>query len=174
MAIVDKRKNQFIEDKDTRVSVGIDFPFARVPNKDGYFSTTKTTVDSIKNNIKMLLQTEQSERVFQPSLGMSIRSLLFEQITEDTTIQIENNIVDVFETWLPYVELKDIKINNSGNKSTIEIVFDISNTPSLTNNSLETVTVEFAGVGSGTTSATNQTTSNKATQTTQTTQPSGY
>ena len=87
--------------------------------------------------------------------------------------KIENNIVDVFETWLPYVELKDIKINNSGNKSTIEIVFDISNTPSLTNNSLETVTVEFAGVGSGTTSGTSAI---EATQspTTQTTQPPRY
>ena len=52
MAILDKRKNQYIEDKDTRVSVGIDLPFANVPNKDGYFTTTKTTVDSIKNNIK--------------------------------------------------------------------------------------------------------------------------
>ena len=50
MPILDKRKNQFIEDQDTRVSVGIDFPFARVPNQDGYFKTTKTTIDSIKNN----------------------------------------------------------------------------------------------------------------------------
>jgi len=111
MPILDKRKNQFIEDQDTRVSVGIDFPFARVPNQDGYFKTTKTTVESIKNNIRLLLQTEQGERVFQPNLGMGLKRLLFEQITEDTTIQIENNIVDVFETWLPFVELKDIQIN---------------------------------------------------------------
>ena len=73
MPILDKRKNQFIEDQDTRVSVGIDFPFARVPNQDGYFATTKTTVESIKNNIKLLLQTEQGERVFQPSLGMNLK-----------------------------------------------------------------------------------------------------
>ena len=29
MPILDRRTNQFIEDKDTRVSVGIDFPIAR-------------------------------------------------------------------------------------------------------------------------------------------------
>ena len=46
MPILDRRNNQFIEDKDTRVSVGIDFPFAIVPNKDGYFVTTKTTIES--------------------------------------------------------------------------------------------------------------------------------
>ena len=142
MPILDKRKNQFIEDQDTRVSVGIDFPFARVPNQDGYFKTTKTTVESIKNNIKLLLQTEQGERVFQPNLGMNLKRLLFEQITEDTAIQIENNIVDVFETWLPFVELKDIQTNidstnQEQNKININIVFSIKKSPT----SLESVEV---------------------------------
>ena len=142
MPILDKRKNQFIEDQDTRVSVGIDFPFARVPNQDGYFKTTKTTVESIKNNIRLLLQTEQGERVFQPNLGMNLKRLLFEQITEDTAIQIENNIVDVFETWLPFVELKDIQTNidstnQEQNKININIVFSIKKSPT----SLESVEV---------------------------------
>ena len=92
MPILDRRKDRFVEDQDTRVSVGIDFPFARVPNQDGYFKTTKTTVESIKNNIRLLLQTEQGERVFQPALGMNLKRLLFEQITEDTRVQIENNL----------------------------------------------------------------------------------
>ena len=142
MPILDKRKNQFIEDQDTRVSVGIDFPFARVPNQDGYFKTTKTTVESIKNNIKLLLQTEQGEWVFQPNLGMNLKRLLIEHITEDTTIQIENNIVDVFETWLPFVELKDIQTNidstnQEQNKIKINITFSIKKSPT----SLESVEV---------------------------------
>jgi len=142
MPILDKRKNQFIEDQDTRVSVGIDFPFARVPNQDGYFKTTKTTVESIKNNIRLLLQTEQGERVFQPSLGMNLRRFVFEQITENTTVEIENDIVDVFETWLPFVELKDIQINTDSinqdqNKININIVFGIKKSPT----SLESIEV---------------------------------
>jgi phage baseplate assembly protein W len=137
MPILDKRKNQFIEDQDTRVSVGIDFPFARVPNQDGYFKTTKTTVESIKNNIRLLLQTEQGERVFQPSLGMNLRRFVFEQITENTTVEIENDIVDVFETWLPFVELKDIQTNidssnGEQNKININIVFGINRAPGST------------------------------------------
>ena len=142
MPILDKRKNQFIEDQDTRVSVGIDFPFARVPNQDGYFKTTKTTVESIKNNIKLLLKTEQGERVFQPNLGMGLRRFVFEQINENTSIEIENNIVDVFDTWLPFVELKDIDINidptnQEQNKIKINITFSIKKSPT----SLETVEV---------------------------------
>ncbi len=75
MPILDRRKDRFIEDQDTRVSVGIDFPFGRVGNGDGYFKTTKTTIDSIKNNIKLLLQTKQGERVFQPNFGYGFKKI---------------------------------------------------------------------------------------------------
>ena len=130
MPILDRITNQLIEDQDTRVSVGIDFPFGRQPNQDGYFKTTKTTVESVKNNIRLLLQTELGERAMQPFLGMNLRQFIFEQITEDVKIQIENNIVDVFETWLPFVELKDIQISSNSvtedrNKISINIVFSI-------------------------------------------------
>ena len=143
MPIFDRRKDRFIEDQDTRVSVGIDFPFGRVPNSsDGYFKTSKTTIDAIKNNIKLLLKTERSERLFQPFLGMNLKRFVFEQITEDVRIQIENDIVDTFETWLPFVELRDIEISSDSitedrNKININIVFNIKKAP----NSLETVGV---------------------------------
>ena len=134
MPILDRRTKQFIEDKDTRVSVGLDFPIARVPNQDGYFKSTKTTIESIKNNIKLLLQTQQGERVFQPNLGMNLRRFVFEQINENTSIEIENNIVDVFETWLPFVELNNIEINTDAenqehNKIKINITFSIKRAP---------------------------------------------
>ena len=143
MPILDRRTKQFIEDKDTRVSVGIDFPFSKIPNGDGYFTTTKTTIDSVKNDIKLLLQTEQGERVFQPTLGIGLRRLLFEQMTSDITIQIENNIVDAFERWLPFVELRDIQVNNKSenNQVDINIVFNLNRTP----NSIESVQVTFDG-----------------------------
>ena len=143
MPIFDRRKDRFIEDQDTRVSVGIDFPFGRVPNSsDGYFKTSKTTIDAIKNNIQLLLKTERSERLFQPFLGMNLKRFVFEQITEDTKIQIENDIVDTFETWLPFVELRDIEvitnsITEDRNKININIVFNIKKAP----NSLESVGV---------------------------------
>ena len=146
MPILDRRKDRFVEDQDTRVSVGIDFPLGRVSNGDGYFKTTKTTVDAIKTNIKLLLQTEQNERMFQPNLGMNLRQLLFEQMTEDLKIQIENNIVDVFERWLPFVDLRKIDIDNKNNNEIIiNIVFNIKRAP----NSLESVQVIFDGVGGG-------------------------
>jgi len=147
MAILDRRKNRFVEVQDTRVSVGIDFPFGRVGGGEGYFKTTKTTVDSVKNNIKLLLQTSQGERVFQPELGMNLKNLLFEPMTEDLTIRIENNIVDVFQRWLPFVELRNINVERKDdiNQTNINIDFNIRRAP----NSLESVQVTFDGVGAG-------------------------
>ena len=139
MAILDRRKDRFVEDQDKRVSVGIEFPFARVGGGDGYFQTTKTTVESIKNNIRLLLQTHQGERVFQPNLGMNLKEFLFEQQNEETIIQIENNIVDVFAIWLPFVELNDIKIEEVDNQINLNIVFSLRRAP----NSLESVQVTF-------------------------------
>lgn len=133
MAILDNRINQRIEDKDTRVSVGIELPFGRKPGTgDGYFTSTKTTMDAIKNNIKTLLLTERGERLFQPNLGMNLRRFLFEQITQNTVIEIENDIVSTFEKWLPFVQLNDIRVdigNQDKNQIKIGIDFNVVNIP---------------------------------------------
>ena len=132
MAIVDNRVNRFVEDKDTRVSVGLALPIGRQPNGDGYFATTKTTMESVKTDIKTLLMTQRGERLMQPLLGMNIRRFLFEQITENTVIEIENDIVETFGTWLPFVELNDINIDTGDqdrNKIKIDIKFNIANAP---------------------------------------------
>ena len=152
MPILDNRKDRFVEDQDSRVSVGIDFPFARVVGGDGYFATTKTTIEAVKTNIRLLLQTNQGERLFQPSLGMNLKQLLFEQMTEDLSIQIENDIVDVFGRWLPFVDLRNIEVNRRDdiNQVTINIEFNINRTP----NATESVQVTFDGVGDETSSAT--------------------
>tara|TARA_R100000742_G_C4221982_1_gene45508 strand:- start:135 stop:602 length:468 start_codon:yes stop_codon:yes gene_type:complete len=151
MAILDRRKDRFVEDQDQRVSVGIEFPFGRASGGDGYFKSTKTTIESIKNNIKLLLQTHIGERVFQPNLGMNLRRLMFEQMTEEITVQVENNIVDAFQKWLPFVQIRDIGINqnDSLNQVNINLVFSIQRAP----NSLESVQVTFDGVGAGSTTS---------------------
>ena len=152
MPIPNNKTNQFINDKDTRVSVGIDFPLGLVSGGDGYFATTKTTIDAIKTNIRLLLQTNQGERLFQPNLGMNLKQLLFEQASDETNVQIENNIVDVFELWLPFVQLQNINIDRRDdvNQININIEFNISRAP----NSLDSVQVTFDGVGDETTSTT--------------------
>ena len=69
----------------------------------------------------------------QPGLGMNIRRFLFEQITDNTVIEIENDIVETFNRWLRFVVLNDIEVDlkdQDMNKIKINIQFNIVNTPS--------------------------------------------
>ena len=92
MAILDTNvTGSFVEDRDSNVSIGIDLPFHRENGPSGWFASTKTTVEAVKNNIRNLLLTNRGERVFQPNLGLGLRQFLFEQITPDTIIAIQNH-----------------------------------------------------------------------------------
>jgi len=147
MAIKDTSRKPFIVDNDTNVKVGIDLPIRRGDDKDGFFATTSTTIEAVKNNIRNLLQTEEGERFFQPNLGIGLRDILFENITSDNIIGIQNKILDKFEFWLPFVEVKDIQVLNRENKTDIgvneiriKILFNIKQDP----NTLDSVTIDFS------------------------------
>ena len=147
MAFRDTKKKPFIEDRDDNIFIGIDLPFRRSDGKEGYFASTTTTIEAVKNNIKNLVQTNKGERFMQPELGLNLRSYMFEQVTDETIINIQNDIVDTFKIWLPFVEIQDIQVSANEtdavgrNKLLINIVFNITKDPT----SLESVQVEIIG-----------------------------
>ena len=83
MAIQDTTKKPYIIDRDSNIQVGMDLPIRRGDDKDGWFATSKTTMEAVKNNIVNLLSTTTGERLMQPNLGLDLRSLLFDQIEYD-------------------------------------------------------------------------------------------
>jgi|TARA_B100001094_G_scaffold69935_1_gene66436 phage baseplate assembly protein W len=147
MAIKDISKKPFIQDNDTNVKVGIDLPIRRGAEQDGFFATTSTTIEAVKNNIRNLLQTEEGERFFQPNLGIGLRQLLFENITDKNLIGIQDSILDKIEFWLPFVEVRDIQVlsrdNNTdvgANEIRVKILFNIKQDP----NTLDSITLDFS------------------------------
>ena len=147
MAIKDTYKKPFIEDRDNNVFIGIDLPFRKSNGIEGWFASTTTTIEAVKNNIKNLLSTHKGERYMQPNIGLNLRKFLFEQFTDELRLQIENDILDTFEFWLPFIQVKDLKIQMSdatagsvnNNKMMISVVFNITKDP----NTLESVQVEI-------------------------------
>ena len=109
MAIRDTSRKPYIQDNDTKVKIGIDLPIRRGDDLDGFFATTSTTIEAVKNNIRNLLQTEEGERFFQPNLGIGLRTLLFEHITNENLIGVQDTILDKLQFWLPFVEVRDIQ-----------------------------------------------------------------
>ncbi len=148
MAIKDTSRKPYTQDNDTNIKVGIDLPIRRGDDKDGFFATTSTTIEAVKNNIINLLSTNEGERLFQPNLGLNLRRLLFEHITSENEIGIQDSILDKLQVWLPFVEVRDIQIETiesnqvvGANEMRVKIVFNIKQDP----NTLDSVTINFSG-----------------------------
>ena len=145
MAVRDTTKKPYIEDRDSNIFIGIDYPFHKSNGVEGWFASTGTTIKPIKNNIKMLLNTNKGERLMQPNLGINLRKFLFEQYDDESKIAIQNEILDIFKTWLPFVEIRELNISMDEtdaigkNKMSISITFNIIRDP----NTLESIQVEI-------------------------------
>ncbi len=145
MAILDTSKKPFIQDRDNNVFIGINLPFKKSEGSEGYFLSTTTTIDAVKNNVKLLLSTDKGERIFQPNLGVGLRRFLFEPITGETTLAIQNEIVDTFNFWLPFITIKDIQVETTSadgtnlNQISLNVIFNLDKDP----NTLESVQVQI-------------------------------
>jgi len=147
MAIKDTSRKPYIEDNNTNIKIGIDLPIRRGDDKGGFFASTSTTIEAVKNNIRNLLQTHEGERFFQPNLGLNLRRLLFEHITSENLIGIQNAILDKMEFWLPFVEVRNIQVLSKQEDTTIgvneirvKVDFNIKQDP----NTLDSVTLDFS------------------------------
>ena len=147
MAIKDTSRKPFIEDNNTNVKIGIDLPIRRGDDLDGFFASTSTTIEAVKNNIRNLLQTNEGERFFQPNLGLNLKTLLFEHITNENLIGVQDSILDKIEFWLPFVEIRDIQVLSKDNTTDIgvneirvKILFNIKQDP----NTLDSITLDFS------------------------------
>ena len=150
MAIRDTSRKPYIVDNDTNVSIGLDLPIRKGDDKQGYFASTYTTIEAVKNNIRNLLNTHQGERLMQPTFGIDLRKYLFEQVGEESVLPIQDSILDVLSFWLPFVEVRNIEIatNNDDlsigvNSMILNIVFNIKQDP----NTLDSVQVTITNTG---------------------------
>jgi phage baseplate assembly protein W len=137
MAVVLGRKIVKDLEQFNDTAIGITLPL-QITNTA--FNQSFQTIDQVRTNIKSLLLTKRRERVMQPFLGSGLTELLFEQNDEELEERIENTIVQSLQTWLPYVVIDTIIIEQSNelkdrNSVEVSITFRINGNPTL-----ETVT----------------------------------
>ena len=115
MAIKDTNKTEtpYIVDRDEDVFIGLDIPLHRGNDGNGNFAATSTTLEAVKVDATNLLQTELGERVMQPTLGVRLKQYLFEPFNDDVKVNIQNEILDTFSVWLPFVEITTLNIEMS-------------------------------------------------------------
>lgn len=119
MAIINNKVKPLKDDRDENIFIGIDLPFRKSGGTDGWFASTSTTFEAVRNNVKSLLLTERGQRLMQPSLGLNLKKYLFEPLNEDLKLIIENEIFETFQFWLPFVNVVDLKIDMAGDVSDI-------------------------------------------------------
>ena len=95
---------------------------------------TNNTLESVKTNLKSLLFTSKGERMFQPNLGVDIRKFLFNPITAETFVSLEEDIIEQVAIWLPFLSLTEVLITPApdNNLVKVNITFTFKNNPDLT------------------------------------------
>lgn len=104
--------------------LGLTFP-VKLGNR-GYFETTTDVKTQIKTNLRSLLMTRRGERLGNPSFGCDLHSYVFNPLTDETISNIRGTIETAIQTWLPFITIKDMKIDKDEDKNTIfiSIVFE--------------------------------------------------
>ena len=118
------------KDLNPDVFIGLKLPMGY--SDTGYFKQTKTTLQQAKYNIINLIKTIPGERLGQPAFGSQLHSILFEPMNEDFGDMLEDSIRSSLEKWLPYINIKDIKITMPDyniNRVDITIDFGLSFEP---------------------------------------------
>ena len=128
------------KDLNPDVFIGLKLPLGY--SDTGYFKQTKSTLQQAKYNIINLFKTIPGERLGQPAFGSQLHSILFEPMNEDFSDILEDSIRTSLETWLPYINIKNIEItfpDYNINLVNIAIDFGLSFEP----DRFETVSVSF-------------------------------
>lgn len=89
-----------------------------------------TNEEAIKRSVKNLLLTKKGERLFQPLIGSEITSLLFEPISPETELILEEYIRNVIENFEPRVKIANLIVSGQldQNAYTVTLIFSTINT----------------------------------------------
>ena len=118
MPIVERRNikiNPLDLPQNYKVAVGVTFPF----DGPAVFNSSFTTKEQVKSNLINLLLTTPGERLMNPTFGVGIRNLLFEQVIDKQIIK--NRIIDGAQVNIPEIEVTDVFIKRENNQTTPEI-----------------------------------------------------
>ena len=124
-------------DLQKNIAIGVSLPFN---GPSGPFNKTYSTKEQIKSNLINLLLTNKGERVFNPEFGADIRKVLFEGITEDTSVLIQNLITTNVNYFIPEVNVVDVEVepNEDNNSYNITLKYSL-----VISGTADQITVQF-------------------------------
>ena len=98
---------------------------------DGSFSMNKTAIDSIRQDLKMLLLTSPGEKMMDVEYGVGLKRFIFEQNIEETYAKIKNKINEQITKYMNFVSVLDIQIFAAEQNENVVYVIVTFSVPSL-------------------------------------------
>lgn len=95
----------------TKQYIDLDLGFTVHPVTKDLFTLKDS--EAINNSVKNLILGQHYERKFHPEIGSVVTSLLFENATPITAINIENSIKNVLGNFEPRIRIKEVIISVS-------------------------------------------------------------
>ena len=82
--------------------------------EDGLYGLNKTLLETIKQNLKMLLLTNPGERIMDSSFGVGMKRYLFEQDNFSVRTDLQNKIISQVNKYLNYINIENITFSDPG------------------------------------------------------------
>ena len=91
------------------------------------FENVADTKELVKFHMTNLLLTNPGEKISDPSYGIGIKQMLFENMTSGTLNLWQDKIVDAIQTYLTYINLNEVQIIPlfDENRITIKIAYNL-------------------------------------------------
>jgi phage baseplate assembly protein W len=114
--------NKPVIDTKPDYAVGIDLPL----NADNVFYSNYTTADAIKYNLINFLLTNKGERVFNPTFGANLQSMIFSQSTQTNIESVEANVRNQILLYFPSVVINQLLFTPYPDQNLLVITFKYS------------------------------------------------
>ena len=107
-------------------AVGIDIPFSG----NAVFKSNFQTKNAIKNNLINFFLTNPGDRFLNPTFGGGLRNFVFQQLDNDNTDFLKEDISTKIKTFFPNVTIISLNIsqNNDFSSLIIDLNYQIINT----------------------------------------------
>jgi len=121
------------------IALGITLPIKL--GKTGYFEQAFDTITQVKSNLINLLLTVKGERVFQPTFGSDLHTLLFTQMDEEYEANVKRAIQSAVSKWLPFLNIVEQTVtrDHERNRTLVELTFSLNTQADIT----ETIVIDF-------------------------------
>ena len=86
----------------------------------GKYALTETYNENARQNVRMIVLTEQGEKLTDLDFGCGLRRVLFEQSDIDVE-EIQEQIVEQIETYAPYIDVTNVEVSFANNQQTLNI-----------------------------------------------------